>query len=115
MRRAPLDLRLAAEGYLRAEDGRTRHIPGLDQIARDIVREQIRVLWNPGLETRPARTRLWRREIELSPTVFDHSGAIVRDVLTHELGHCVVGRDCERAREWQQCRYGHILPQIEAQ
>jgi predicted SprT family Zn-dependent metalloprotease len=115
VKRPPIDLRLAAEGYLRALDGRTRHIPGLDQIAQHIVREQVRVVWNPGLEGRPARTRLWLREIELAPSVYDQSGAIVRDVLTHELGHCVVGRDCERAREWQQGRYGHILPQVEAQ
>jgi hypothetical protein len=97
-----VDLDLAAGGYLRAPDGRIRQVPGLNCIARELVAEGIRVRWGTPRTGSAACTYLWSREILLATWLFDLSGEDIRDVWLHELGHCVVGRSCERVRQWQQ-------------
>jgi len=102
VRQGDIDLELAAGGYLRRPDGQIRQIPGLDRIAQATVAESIRVRWGTPRGGMPGCTYLWRREIVLALWLFDQPGEDVRDVWLHELGHCLVGRGCERAREWQR-------------
>ena len=108
-----VDLELAAEGYLRSQDGRLRHIPGLERIARDTLYAGVRVTWGTPRNERAGCAYLLRRLIVLAPWVFDRPGYIVRDVWSHELGHCMVGRCCARARQWQEGSYGPMLVPIQ--
>ena len=104
-----VDVNLAAEGYLRSADGRLRHIPGLECIARDTLGADVRVTWGTPRNGKAGCTYLLRRLIVLAPWVFDRPGYVVRDVWAHELGHCMVGRCCARARHWQEWSYGASL------
>jgi len=104
-----IDVALAAEGYLRSADGRLRHIPGLEVIARDTLHAGVRVTWGTPHNGKPGCAYFLRCVIVLAPWIFDRPGYVVRDVWSHELAHCMVGRCCSRARQWQEWSYGTIL------
>lgn len=110
VQRVAVDLSLAEEGYIRAADGRLRWVEGLGRIARDTARLGVRVNWGAPPEGKAGCSYLLAREIVLAQWVMDRPPAFVRDVWSHELGHCVVGPSCERARGWQQVMYGDLLP-----
>jgi hypothetical protein len=97
-----VDLELACDGYLSGLDGRLRYVPGLNRIAGEMAMRDIQVRWGTPVLGKPACTYVWSHEIVLATWLFDLPGEIIRDVWLHELGHCMVGGSCERAREWQE-------------
>ena len=107
-----IDLALAAGGYLRSLDGRMRQIPGLDRLARETQRQGFRIRWGKPAFGRAGCTYLWQREIVLAVMLFDHPGDAIRDVWSHELGHCARGRDCNRAREWQRAWQAEQMSEV---
>lgn len=106
----PVDLELASGGYLRSPHGKLRPVAGLERIAGDALRLQASVVWGYPPGGKAGATFLWSRTIVLHPRVYSWPAQHIADVLSHELGHIVHGRSCDRARGWQRECYGDLLP-----
>jgi hypothetical protein len=109
-----VDVALASMGYLRGPDGRLRHVPGLDQIARDTLRLGVDVAWGQPDRGEVGSARLWSGLIILAPRTFDGPGWALRDLWSHELAHCTTGSvSCARARAVQELVYGELLEPLD--
>lgn len=105
-----IDVQLVAMGYLVGPGGSPRHIPQLDQIARDTLDAGVRVRWGNPPWRRRACSYIWRREIVLAEGLFRCDGWHIRAAWSHELGHMVTcSRSDEKAGVFQK-RYGVLLP-----
>lgn len=104
-----IDLGLVAMGYLRSADGRWRHVPGLDVLARSAQQHGVRFVWGAPRGDRPGCAYVWRQEVVLAPRIFDGPGWAIRDVWAHELSHCLVGPCCRRARAWQEWCFQSVV------
>jgi hypothetical protein len=107
-----IDLELLVMGYLRAVDGRTRRIHGLDAVARFTLLAGIRVFWGTPVRGGIACSYLHRRRVVLSPRVFRLEPHEVLDVWTHELGHIACGTRCGAARAWRDLVFGEVLQEV---
>lgn len=107
--RVESDVELIADGYLWPPGGRPRRVTGLEAIGEELIRDGIRVSWGDALG-RLAVSYLLRLEIVLAPRLVRCAPEVIRDVLTHELGHCVLGTAaCEKVRAWQEEEWGELL------
>lgn len=104
---ARIDMSLALSGYLRSPSGKLRYIRGLDTIMADAVSAQAHLLWYASGHIACCDWR--RRVILLDPWLWRHKVWVVRLVVSHELGHCVVGPNDARVRLWQEQRYGDLI------
>jgi hypothetical protein len=105
----PFDANLAADGYLRAPDGRIQLVHGLDQIMRDVVRAGVSVVWASYACDRVGWFCHRTRRIVLAPWLFWCPGWFVRDVISHEFAHGVVRGPEETVRAWQRRTYGELV------
>jgi hypothetical protein len=103
-------MHLATGGYLQAPGRPPRYIPGLETLASDTLRAGVQVQWGmPEIGTFGC-SYLWSRVIVLAPWIYECENWLVRWAWSHELAHCVSGRQSERqAHVWQWKHYGEIL------
>jgi hypothetical protein len=109
-RTAPVDMTLLRTGLLMLPDGHLLcGIDGLERIAADIDRFRVTMLWADvphgqlGLCHRESRTLL------IDPEIWTLSYWEIRAVITHELGHVIVGPDDDDVIAWQIYRYGDLV------
>lgn len=106
-----VDLSLALDGYLRSPDGRrTRHVLGLDRIARDTLSAGATVLWADTPNNNAGHCLCDAGVILLAPWLINCRPWFIRDVWSHELAHILVGPSQHRARLWQWLRYAWPAP-----
>jgi hypothetical protein len=105
----PVDMELARAGLLELPDGRLLSVVELERIAADIDHYTVRMLWADVPDNKLGHCHRESRTILIDPEIWTLSCWDIRAVITHELGHVVVGSDDQEVRAWQIRRYGDLV------
>lgn len=103
------DLWLMAGGYLWPPGSRPQWVQGIDLIALDMILAGVTIRWGRPATGKLASCAWWCCRITLDPELVEYDHDAIRDLLAHELAHCLAGPSCIRARLWQQQRYREML------
>lgn len=106
----PLDLDLAAAGYLRSPSGQVREIQGLGQLAEDARTLGLAAEWQALGPRRPGYCRWRDGVIVLADWLYGSWWPFfIRRVIAEEVAHAVVGPSEDAARLWALRRYGELI------
>lgn len=106
----PFDMARAMDGYLTTPEGRPgRYVWGLDVIAREVMRVGATIVWGQPVISTIACYCADRRQIVLAPWLHWVYGPQLKTIITHELGHAVVGMNDLLVQPWQRQHFGELL------